>query len=254
VTSRSHRALLTAAALAALVAPAAAAATNTQTLDFGVRLIRQPIGGPWEIALNVHATTAAADGSKPSELRSMRFLFPRATVNARRFPTCDRTRLLGGGTRACPRGSVLGSGTSLVDVRPVLSEPVHARISVVNGEPRAGNPVFLFRAEAVEVSVVLVLEGVLRRAGGRYGYRLDVPIPDIPTLPGQPNASIRDVNVTVGAAITRAGRRIPLLQAPRSCPAGGFPFQGSFGFVDGQALTVDAVIPCTLTSRPAGAA
>lgn len=235
-------------AFAALGSGSAFAVTNTLSQEFGVKLISQPKGQPWAIGLNVHSIIDTTDGEKPSELKSILFLFPHAKVNAKFFPTCDAVRLKGGGPKACPAGSKLGQGTALADARPLVN-PVHATISMFNGKPRNGNPVFLFLAQATEVSVDLLLQGELKKASGKYGYRLEIPLPRIPTLPGQPDAAIHEIDVDVAATTRRKGKRVYLLQAPTSCPAGGFPFQTTFSFYDDQRLTSNSAISCTLTAK-----
>ena len=191
---------------ASVFASNAFAVTNTLSQEFGVRLIKQPPGQPWAIGLNVHSVIDTTTGEKPSELKNIHFSFPHAKVNAKFFKTCDAVRLAGAGPSACPSGSKLGTGTSLVDARPLVN-PVHATITMFNGKPNNGNPVFLFYASATEVSVNLVIKGELKKASGKFGYTLDVSIPKIPTLPGQADASIHDIDVDVAATTrARAGR------------------------------------------------
>lgn len=235
-------------ALAGVFASSAMAVTNTLSQEFGVKLISQPKGQPWNIGLNVHSVIDTTTGEKPSELKSILFLFPRAKVNAKFFKTCDPVRLRGGGPSACPSGSRLGGGTALADARPLVN-PVHATVSMFNGKPKNGNPVFLFLAQATEVSVDILLTGELKRTSGRFGYRLEIPLPRIPTLPGQPDAAVHEIDVNVNATTLRKGKRVYLLQAPSSCPSGGFPFQTTFSFYDDQRLTTNSSISCTLTAK-----
>ena len=235
-------------ALAGFAATSAFGVTNTLEQEFGVKLIRQPHGQPWAIGLNVHSIIDTTTGEKPTTLKSIVFNFPHAKVNAKYFKTCDPVKLGGAGPKACPSGSKLGSGTALADARPLVN-PVHATITMYNAKPKHGNPVFIFYAQATEVAVNLVLQGELKRASGKYGYRLEIPVPRIPTLPGQDDASIHDINVNVAATTRRKGKTVYLLQAPTVCPSGGFPFQTTFNFNDGSHLTSNTAISCTLTAR-----
>jgi hypothetical protein len=235
-------------ALAGLLAGSAFAVTNTLEQEFGVKLIKQPPGQPWAIGLSVHSVIDTTTGEKPATLKTIVFLFPHAKVNASAFKTCDPVRLGGAGPKACPAGSKLGSGTALADARPLVN-PVHATITMYNAPRKNGNPVFIFYAQATEVAVNLVLQGELKKASGKYGYRLEIPVPRIPTLPGQEDASIHDINVGVAATTKRKGKTVYLLQAPTVCPAGGFPFQTTFNFNDGSNLTSSSAISCTLTAK-----
>jgi hypothetical protein len=118
----------------------------------GVKLIKQPQGQPWWIGLNLGATIGTTDGTKPSPLSNLVFLFPHATVNADAFPTCTVIKLKAHGAKGCPRGSRLGQGTSLINASPLLN-PAHADITMFNGPRSHGNPTFLFMAQAKEVQV-----------------------------------------------------------------------------------------------------
>jgi hypothetical protein len=235
-------------ALVVSVTPARAA--NTETLITGVKLIKQPKGQPWWIGLSLGATISTPDGSKPSALSNLVFQFPHATVNAGAFPTCTIAKLKAHGARGCPAGSRLGKGTSLIDASPLLN-PAHADITMFNGPRRHGNPTFLFMAQAREVQVTIYLQGTLSRQRGRFGYRLTMPFPKIPTITGFPDASVSQFQVNVQAFGRRHGRRVPLLEAPTSCPSPGWLFEGDFSFYDGQTGSARTTIGCTLTGTPA---
>ena len=241
-------AVVTALALAGFAATSAFGVTNTLEQEFGVKLIKQPPGQPWAIGLSVHSIIDTTTGEKPTTLKSIVFNFPHAKVNAKYFKTCDPIKLGGAGPKACPAGSKLGTGTALADARPLVN-PVHATITMFNAKPKNGNPVFIFYASATEVAVNLVIQGELKKTSGKFGYRLEVPIPRIPTLPGQDDASIHDINVDVAATTKSKGKTIYLLQAPTVCPSGGFPFQTTFNFNDDSSLTSSSAISCTLSTK-----
>jgi hypothetical protein len=244
-TRRTTRALLLAAcALPALAAEAHAA--NTQTLDTGVELLKQSPGGPWDIGLNIVAGVGTPDGSKPVPLKKAVFLFPHATVNAKAFPTCDPVKLQKSPTtRTCPRASRLGSGEALVDARPFIN-PERATITMFNGTPKGGNPHFIFLGMAEHFEINLVIDATLQKTSGRYSYKLSMQFPDIPTLPNNPNASISKLDVDVKAFGRLRGRRVSLLQAPTSCPSGGWRFDSSFGYADGSSTSAASTIDCVL--------
>jgi hypothetical protein len=242
--------LLVALLAALLIAAAPAHASNTESLITGVKLIKQPSGQPWWIGLNLGATIGTTDGTKPAPLSRLTFLFPHATVNADAFPTCTIAKLKARGARGCPRASKLGTGTSLIDASPLLN-PAHANITMFNGPRRRGNPTFLFMAEAQEVQVTIYLQGTLTRQHGRFGYKLAMPFPKIPTITGFPDASVSQFQVQVQAFGRKHGRRVPLLEAPTSCPSPGWLFEGDFSFYDGQSGSARTTIGCTLTGTPA---
>lgn len=248
-TRKTARVLVLAAcALAALAAPSYAA--NTQTLETGVELLRQAPGGPWDIGLNIVAGVGTPDGSKSVPLKKAVFMFPHATVNAKAFPTCDIAKLRKAPTlKTCPRASRLGSGEALVDARPFIN-PEHASITMFNGKPRGGKPHFIFLGMAEHFEINLVIDATLAKTGGRYGYRLSMEFPDIPTLPNNPNASISRLDVNVKAFGRLRGKRVSLLQAPTSCPRGGWRFDSTFGYTDGSSTSAASTIDCVLRGRP----
>ncbi|HEY7630675.1 MAG TPA: hypothetical protein VH817_08250 [Thermoleophilaceae bacterium] len=233
-----------------LAAAAPAQAANTESLITSVKLIKQPKGQPWQIGLTLGATIGTSDGSKPSALSNLTFFFPRASVNAGAFPSCTLGKLKAKGARGCPRGSKLGTGTSLIDASPLLN-PAHAKITMFNGPRKGGNATFLFLAQAQEVAVTIYLQGTLKRQHGRFGYKLSMPFPKIPTISGYPDASVSQFQVNVQAFGRQHGRRVPLLEAPTSCPSPGWLFEGDFAFYDGQKGTAKTTIGCTLTGTPA---
>ncbi|MFL5827708.1 MAG: hypothetical protein ACJ76V_14380 [Thermoleophilaceae bacterium] len=248
-TRRTTRTLLLASGALAALAPIAHAA-NTQTLDTAVELLKQSPGGPWDIGLNIVGGVGTPDGSKPIPLKKAVFLFPHATVNTKAFPTCDAVKLQKAPTtKTCPRASRLGSGEALVDARPFIN-PERATITMFNGKPKGGKPHFLFLGNAEHFEINLVIDATLQKTNGRYGYKLSMAFPDIPTLPNNPNASISKLDVDVKAFGRIRGKRVSLLQAPTSCPRGGWRFDSTFGYADGSSTSAGSTIDCVLQGRP----
>jgi hypothetical protein len=235
--------------LAALLVAAPAGAAPVAKLTVTTTLLSQPPGRSWSIGLGTAVTIANPDGSQPPALKRFRISFPRgAKTNYRSFPACSPSRLAARkGPDACPAGSRIGSGTSLVSVLPIFPQPVVAKVDVFNGPQKGTGRVLLFLARTTTpLSTQMVFTGLLKPASGRFGYTLDVTVPRIPTLPGSPDASVVAFNTLVQA------RRGPIsyLEAPTSCPRGGLPFAGSFSFADGSTATAAAHLSCTLTSTP----
>src|SRR3954468_24199255 len=106
-------------------------------LDVAARLLDQPVGRPWAIALTVGATVTTPDGSPTPPMTHAALRFPHARLNADRFPSCAVATVQAKGPTACPRGSRVGTGTGVVDVRPLIPGPVHFVLTMFNAE-RAG--------------------------------------------------------------------------------------------------------------------
>ena len=231
---------------ASVFASNAFAVTNTLSQEFGVRLIKQPPGQPWAIGLNMHSVMDANDRQK-SRRAEHPLLLP-AREGQRQVLQDLRCREAGG------RGAV---GVS-VGVEARDRDVAGGRAAA--GEPGARDDHDVQRqAEQREPGVPVLRVGDRGlgqprdqgRAGGvgKFGYTLDVSIPKIPTLPGQADASIHDIDVDVAATTRSKGRTVYLLQAPTSCPSGGFPFQATYSFADDQRLTTSSAVSCTLSTK-----
>jgi hypothetical protein len=247
--TRLWLAALCCALLLSALGAGAALAGQTQQLDAGVQLIRQPLGKPWTIGLNLSTTITPTDGAEhPSALRHMEFLFPHATVNTRAFPSCKLSRLLKNmALKDCPRRSLLGKGSALADAT-VITEP--ATLYMFNGQRKRGNAHFYFVVQPEHISQRFVFDATLARQRGRYGWKLSMDIPPIHVLPNVPDVAIAQFQVNVNATGRLRGRRVPLLQAPTSCPRGGWRFHGTYEYADGSTGTADSTIDCVLHGHP----
>jgi hypothetical protein len=230
-------------ALAASAAPAAQAAEHTQRLDIGAELVRQPPGKPWVVNLVLGAQLGMDDLSVPSPVRNMRFSFTSgAKVHADAFGTCTKAIIENRGPAACPASSRLGTGKA---VAAVLGTTFPTdEVTVFNGPGTASSRKLLVYARAID-TVVILLEGTLKRTSGKYGYVLDLPVEPI-RAPGD-EASITSFSVKVGGFGTLKGkRRVPFIEAPTSCRGAGWPFLGQFRYADGTSGSSAATIPCLL--------
>ena len=240
--------LAIALAFAALAVPgSAAAATPVAKLDMAAELLRQPVGKPWSIALHAGAQIQSSDEFPPPPVRTITFMFPHATVHPEAFGTCSPERVRNALARGCPRSSLLGTGEGLVDVRPLLDTPVHADLRLFNGPKTAAGRQLFITAAGREIQAGILIDAVLKKTTGRYGYRLDVTIPPIKPLPTIPEVSVTGFDLRVQA---RGRRRVPFVEAPRVCPRGGLPFAATFRFADGSVVEDRAAIPCVLPAVP----
>jgi hypothetical protein len=234
---RKLLALLVPAALFA----AAAQAALVQSIDFTASYVRADKHKEWGgITLRTRFNIAEDTGAKPPELRRITFRFPKGSVaNTGLFKRCSAETLLAKGPRGCPAGSKIGSGTSRADARPVVETPISARLRIFNGERAHGNPTILIHA-IPELSGPLVVRGELKpQRSGPYAYILDFEVPPVPTLPGQPDASVLSTDVTTtGTPVTRNGRKRYFIEGPVFCNGTFFLLEGSFGFADGTESTV----------------
>jgi hypothetical protein len=241
------RVALAAIALAVAAPGPVARADHTQRLDVAAELVRQPAGKPWTVNLSLGAELGSTDGTTPAPVNHMVFKFTRgAKVHPEAFATCTTRTLQDHGPDGCPSTSRLGDGKA---VAYALQTSFDADIKVFNG-PRVGasGGKVLIYARALS-TVVILMEGTLKKTSGRYGWVLDLPVPRIRTV-GDDDAAILSFHVTVGGT----GRRgVPFIEAPTSCAKPGWPFLGSFAYADGASGTSAATIPCLLKATNAAA-
>ncbi len=206
---------------------------------------------PRSISLRIRMTMHEDSGAKPSPLRRVVIRFNKGgRFNGRRLPKCDPSKLRDRGPTACPRRSKIGSGTATADARPIVSGPVHANLSIYNGKRRQGHDAILIYA-VPDISSPITLTGTLdKKRSRRYDYRLTFDVPPIPTLPGQPNASVTSVytktyrrivkrkriRVRSGGKVRRRTVRVPLIAAPTVCKHRKWYAEGAFTYESGQTV------------------
>ena len=223
-----------------LAGAVAAPATVTQSVDFAVKVVKKDRhkshGG-----LTLRTTFRVADdtGAKPPPLTNTTLRFPKgAALNAKYFKRCSASALQSKGPSGCSKASIIGRGTATGDARPILAE-VKAKITLFNGQLVGGNPSIIVYAQP-EISAPIVIQGAIKsQKGGPYGYVLSVDVPPIPTLPGQPNASVVFFDATtLDKTVRRKGRRIHYIEGPILCNGTYFLLDGAFTYEGGMTNTV----------------
>jgi len=86
---------------------------------------------------------------------------------------------------------------------------------------------------------------------GKCDYVLDFPVPDIPTLPGQPNASVLTTKTTTDLVYVKKKKKVHgkkkkfnYIENPTKCPSGGYPWKLEFGYENGESLIPTDNAPC----------
>jgi hypothetical protein len=223
-----------------LTGVAVSLATVTQSVDFTVKVVKKDRhkshGG-----LTLRTTFRVADdtGAKPPPLTNTTLRFPKgAALNARYFKTCSFSALQSKGPSGCPKSSVIGKGTAIGDARPIIAE-VKAKITLYNGKTASGGPSIIVYAQP-DISAPIIIQGPIKaQKGSPYGYVLSVDVPPIPTLPGQPNASVVFFDATtLDKTVKRKGRLIHYIEGPILCNGTYFLLDGAFTYEGGTTNTV----------------
>jgi hypothetical protein len=232
------------------------AASAAQRVELGVRLSPERLGAGTTIEFS---TQISASGKLvPSPLRKLDFRYPARIgllTSGLGRASCTATALEELGKRGCPANALVGLGSALLAIQ-VGREVVHevGVISIWMGPVFNDEFQLLFYASAVRpVSEQLVFGGLLEEADPPFGGSLDTQIPAIPWNPEAPPASIVRFTARIGphniTYYRRVGaREIPYrpegLRLPHFCPRGGFPFAGTFTFMDGTTTTTQTSVPC----------
>jgi hypothetical protein len=225
----------------ALVGAAAARAAVTESVEFTARYVRKDKnkerGG---LTLRTAFRITDSSGTKPPALTNTTFRFPKGSVvNARYFKKCSPAKLEAEGVKGCPSASKIGTGKAQGDARPIVADPIDAKITLFNGKPRNGNPTIVIYAVPELSSPLTIVADLERQRSGNYGYILDADVPPIPTLPGQPNASVSFFDATtLDRTVRRHARTIHYIEAPVLCTGTYFLLDGSFSYEGGLTDTV----------------
>ena len=210
------------------------------------------------IRLFIKTTFADPAAAQPPPLSKVVIRFNKGGVfNGKLFPKCKFSEIQSKGPKACPKGSKVGTGKAQASAQPVIAL-VNAKVTVYNGESKGGTPtVILYNVP--DVSSPIAVQGTVEKKaasacgdGGQCDYTLTFNVPPIPTLPGQPNASVLSVqtqtlNVFVKKKKRVHGRKrtvkIPYIGAPRVC-TGKWVAESTVSFADGTTASAKTSAPC----------
>ena len=244
---RRFAALLVAAVAAVAVAVPTAGASDqlSNKLTVGAVLIEQPPGQAWAIDLHLKADLIdAVDMHElpPSTLYT--FQFPKAKLNASKFPACktDEKQLRAKGTAACPSGSQIGKGTATAFGLGIQFDNVP--VTIFNGPGSDSNrTVYVYsRLQKGGIDEPVPIVGSIKKTGS--GFTAEFPIPDI-KLSEVSSAAVQGFDTLVGKHIKVKGKKVSYLEAPTVCK-GGFKFTYTAKFKNGASVTDSKTIPCEI--------
>ncbi len=158
--------------------------------------------------------------------------------------SCSATVLQSRGPAACPKRSLIGGGSALVEgVLGSQAATEFVSLQAFLGPLRNLQPTFEILAGGYKpIGAQLVLEASASPDRPPYGEALAMSVPPISTIPNEPDASVLTFSLTIGRP--RAGRRVAAVIVPARCPRGGFPFEGDFTYADGSSSRAFATARC----------
>lgn len=173
------------------------------------------------------------DGTQPSPTTRSIVTLPKGMgMNYSKFVACDKAKLEANGPSGCPSKSKVGSGKLTAGAEPVIPS-VQGTVTAFNGK----NKTYLLYV-VPEISSPLVIPGKLK------GNVLDFTVPLVPTLPGQPNATLTFFQVKTGGKTKKGKKKYNYLENPTKCPSGGYPWKIAFKYENGESLTPTDTAPC----------
>jgi hypothetical protein len=230
----------TAYAITAEVGPVWVSATAT------VQPRELPKRGNAPITLSSITRVGTHDGSTPPTLKTLLFVLDKnGTLDAKGLPTCT-TAELEGTTPAEARkrcaGALVGKGTAKVLVTMPGKTPFTATspLSFFNGPRVGGMPTLIAHGyETVPApKTLLVPISIQRISGGRYGYRVEVDLPEFAGGYGAPLLA----EAKIGATRMRGGKKVGYINA--HCSGGRLQVTGSARFTNGDFFPVTLTSPC----------
>ncbi len=205
-----------------------------------------PKSGGAPITLSSITRVKTKDGSTPPTLESIRFLIDKhGQVNSKAFPVCKPAKL----ERATPSqarkrcaAALVGKGTGRALVTMPGREPftITSPVSFFNAPPTGGKPTLIAHAyERVPEPKALLVPIVIERiAKGRYGYQVQVKMPEVAGGFGAPTLA----EAHVGAVRKRGGRKIGFIDA--YCAGGRLQVEGDLRFTNGDFFPATLTSPC----------
>jgi hypothetical protein len=159
--------------------------------------------------------------------------------NGSKFPKCSLSALQAKGPKGCSSKSKIGTGTGVGYAKPVVTDPVAAKLTLFNG----GSTVLVYVFPDLGPTFVTVGK-VIHKKDGPFDYTLDFSIPAIKTLPSAPDASVGTVKTkTPVKYIKKGGKKLPLIIAPKKC-SGSWKAEGDFYFRTGEIVKTPVSQKC----------
>jgi hypothetical protein len=205
-----------------------------------------PSSGGAPITLSSITRVKTKDGSTPPTLAEISFLIDKhGRVNSKAFPTCPIAKLEGAtpaqARKRCAAALVgKGAGEALVTMPGRDPFTISSPVSFFNAAPTGGRPTLIAHAyETVPSPQALLVPIVVKRvAKGRYGYQVEVKLPEIAGGFGAPTLA----EAHVGATRKRSGKKVGFIEA--YCSGGRLQVEGDLSFTNGDFFPATLTSPC----------
>jgi hypothetical protein len=207
---------------------------------------------PQGVALELARMEGSLTGRPPDgvdQVHSEEYRLPRGLrLNLRAFPSCPRVVLQRVGPLGCPPGSVVGSGSMIVDARTILPDFVRtSSFPVINARVSDRVRALVLWAKFLGQSTVGVFE--LRPARKGFGPTLRQELSPVALPPGAPQIFVPAFDFTLQPRNARGQRtRVQLVEAPLRCN-GSWLFQHVVTNYRGENIVTNDQVPCVPSGR-----
>jgi hypothetical protein len=183
------------AAAGALAIPAIAQSGGT-TMTVDAKVSPSKAGTkkkPKGVKLKVKVTWDTPGDVEKPVIQKADVLFPQGSLyNGAKHDKCSQAVLARSGPKACPKGSIMGSGSGNAFADDVITKPT---ITVVNG---GGSSVFLYTVMTNPARVQAPVPGKITKMSGKWAYKLHLEVPrNLQIVAGVPIA-LRDLTINAG--------------------------------------------------------
>ena len=201
-------------------------------------------GAPVTVKSSVRIGTN--DGSQPPALKTITFLFDKhGFIETKGVPVCTMAKLADttpAQARQRCAGALVGTGIGKARVAMPGQAPltISSPLSFFNAPPVGGNPSLIAHAYETVPSpqALLVPIEIKRVAGPRYGFKVQIQMPEIAA--GFGAATLAEA--TVGTTFKRGGKQVGYLNA--RCAGGRLQVNGALSFVNGDYFPATLVSSC----------
>ncbi len=233
-------AVLGVGAACALLASAAFAAVQ---VAFKAEVKPNKANKPAGLNVKIESTDPAAD-QPPIMNRIVIRLNEGGKYNANKFPRCALAKLQARGPKGCSSKSKIGSGRGVGYAKPVVTDPVNAKLTIFNGAKVGGKDTILVYVFPDLGPTFVSVGKVTKKRSGGFDYNLDFNIPPIKTLPSAPDAATALVDTkTPKKTIKKGKRKYSLIVSPKKCKK-TWKAEGQFYFADGSSVTTPFSSKC----------
>lgn len=232
---------VTTIAAVGVAVPVALAVDVNQTIDVkapkkGSK--KKPKNGALNVDIRVNAKDITQNGTFGTTKAVIR-LDKNMKFNNKVFPTCDQNTVLTN-EKACPKASKVATGFTNAVAGPNSAVKVNPTVTAYNG-PNNQFILKLNKTPADPVDATGIIVGTLKKDTGKYGFKLDVPIP----AKYQEQLGLK---VTLTRFVTNISaakfKGVSYVQSI-GCPKGGkYNFAGDFTFTDGTSANAVSTPKC----------